>query len=683
MQRPLLFFATLLLAALPGPRVGAATPDDFAMVVERYRSLLRSDDAPDPQPGDDAREAPRWVAALAADGRWPDIDYASHTGGAWPALAHLRRVRTLARETANPRSKLSHDAAAEQVILRALAHWTGHRYQNPNWWQNQIGTPQVMRDIIVLLGTRLSGAARVAAMQVLHQFKLMEPGFGANTVWSAELALTAAMLERDASVAAQASGLIAGEIVSGGTQGIQDDYSFLQHGARLQQFHYGSSFFRDTVRLAWLLRGTAWAFPPEKAGLLADFALHGSRWMSRGPVTVPGTLDRAVSRPGALAGADLSPQMRLLAELLPERAGELARAGRKSGAPTGFRGFPRADFAAYHTAKASFFLKTISTRTEVTETLLRENRKGGRLNWGDHYILTDTSNYVDLPPVWDWSVLPGITASAEIDSVQRQPLSGSVSDGRSGAVALDYRVGRDGRTTLAARKFWAMHGGVMIGLVGDLTVTEPGGPVRTALDQRRLTGIVTVADAQGVRQFSGGETELSEVRWIHHDGLLYVPLGGEPLTLKAAPVTGSWQAINRNYSAAPVTESIFLPVIEHGRQPRGVASGFAIAVCKTPGAAKELASRLPWRVVCNDAGAQAVEWTDGTVLAVFYEAGEVTLASGRRLGVDTACLLMLYKAGLWASDPTHQGRKINLTVAGRPLTETCPADGKAVGPITL
>jgi chondroitin AC lyase len=675
----ILIFIALQLTAFSGLRaVVAAEGDEFSTVVSRYRALLLSGYVPTALMEWNTKDTARWIETLETDGRWPDIDYANRAGGAWQTLAHLRRVRILAREIESPNSPWYQSEHAWSIIERALTHWATQRYQNPNWWQNQIGTPQVMRDIIVLLGDRLEGEARAGALAVLHQLKLMDAGIGANTVWSAELALMAAAIERDAVVAKRASALIAGEIVMGAEQGIQDDYSFLQHGARLQQFHYGSSFFKDTVRLAWLLRGTTWAVPAEKAALLAEFALQGNKWMRVGRATVPGTLDRAASRPGALAGADMEQELRLLEELLPARSSDPAWRALRTGSVSGFRAFPRADFAAHHRGGVGFFLKTISTRTEITETLSRENQKGRKLNWGDHYVLTPQTDYVDLPPVWNWDLLPGVTSSVEMTAVHRKPFVGSVSNDDCGAVAMDYRVGDAEQTMLTARKFWVMKDGMMIALIAGLEASRSGEPVRTALDQRRLKGEITLVTQDGTQTVS--QSEASEVRrgvkWIHHDGLVYAPLGDEPLTLLAGPVTGSWHAINLNYADVPVTESMFLPVLEHGRELRNQTSGFLIATAPTAADAEMIFSRPSWQVLRNDSKVQAVAFADGTVMAVFSEAGAVTLSSGLELKVTAPCLVLLENDGLRASDPTHGGRKIGVILGDKSYSVECPRDGK-------
>jgi chondroitin AC lyase len=736
--------ATIAALATPAPAIPSPDTDAAALIVGRQRALLLDG----PVTSDirfPAGDPATWVATLRDDGTWADIDYKSRNGGAWPTLEHLRRVRVIARAVASPRPGPDNDKNAA-AALRALAHWAEARYQNPNWWQNDIGVPQVMRDIIVLLGPRLQGAALAGALDVLRQYKPQPPGFGANTVWTAELALMDGALSGDTAKVAAAAHVIAGEIVIGGAQGIQRDYSFLQHGARLQQFHYGRAFFTDTVRLAWILHGTPWAFPVEKIALLADYAVEGCAWMCRGTATVPGALDRAASRPGALANtADLRREWAMLADLLPARAREFhafrenqdaagefsifdSRFGRLSAfgletigscrsvlvfgsarqraienreskienslVPlllTGFRAFPRADFAAYHCAGYSFFLKTVSTRTETTETHLRENKKGHKLNWGDHYLLRDGREYGALPPVWDWDLLPGVTSSTATTRIERKPFAGAAGDGASGVVAMDYEARGENGARVTARKFWAAHNGVIIVLIGALDATPSAGaaatpgaaPFRTALDQCLLRGPVTVADANGPALVTPpARREVRGARWLHHAGLLYMPVGGAAVSLTIGPVTGSWRDINENYSDTPVTVPVFLPVLEHGAAPQGASSGFAIQSCASAADAHALAARPAWRVLRNDAACQAVRFDDGALMAVFYERGEIS-DSGALFSAGQPCIALVSRGKLFVTDPLRAGKPLTLAVGTRRLAIDCPPDGCVSSPIPV
>lgn len=709
-----------------GPFVSAVQGDDFQRVLERHRALLvagADDDFGEDDPG--VRAAlDRWTRALQPDGRWPDIDYADPRLAGWDAIEHLRRVRQFAEAEAGAQG--SGDAAARREALRrALDHWLAARYTSPNWWHNEIGVPQLMRDILLLLEPTVSerpeGSAwqpeptrdpltldegrdalpahpvwaeanlltperRAAMLAVIRQVRVQPAGHATNTVWTADVALTLALLTRDAGRADAIMRLIRGEITPSSPAGLQPDHSFHLHGPRLQQFHYGLSFLRDVARLAWLARGTRWEFLPEEVQRLVDASLDGFRWMSRGRATASGTLDRAVSRPGALEGADLREALRWLGDIAVARRDELGdwcealATGRP--AVAGFQAFPRSDFTTYHTKDYSWFLKTLSIRTAPSESINGENLRGALLTCGDHYVVRGPADYAGLPPVWDWALLPGVTWAADAGAVRPRPFTGSIGDGVSGATVMSLSFGSLEEERLAARKLWVCHQGIVLTLIGDLTATGSTSPVRTALDQRRLRGRVTAAWIEGRAAAVALPQPPQRWRWVHHDGIAYVPLGAAELSLGGGDVMGRWSAINVSGPSDPVTDRVFLPVLEHGGAPERQSAAYALFAADTPEAVARRVADPDWTVLRNDRDAQAVRYRDGFLAAVFWTPGCLEVPGHPAIEVDQPCVLIVRDGALRVSDPTHVGRLVTITAAAR-HTLYCPPGGAASDPVTL
>ena len=407
------FALVLVLATLFSTDVSASgASDDFDLIISRQRDLLLTSPLTSPPATVD-----QWVRTLDSGGAWPDIDYQDQRDADWSPRYHLDRVVSMCKALLQPNSPLRDNAALAAAIDRALDRWIATRPQCHNWWYNDIGTPGSMRDVIFLLGPRLQGARRTGAMEVLHQFKIK--GDGANLVWTATLGLSYGCLAQDEALVAQCAARLSDEIHLSGGEGIQPDFSYHQHGPRLQAFHYGGAYLHDLSRVAFMLAGTRYAVPPDKIRLLVDYVLKGQQWMGRWNYTVPSTLDRAVSRPDVLTLGDLDGNAELLAGLSPKNRAALedvrARIARRAPALNGFRAFPCSDFACYQRPEFSFFVKTISTRTQGTETTVNgENVKGALLNSGDTYILREGDEYVNLAPVWDWTLLPGVTSMAAL-----------------------------------------------------------------------------------------------------------------------------------------------------------------------------------------------------------------------------------------------------------------------------
>ena len=614
-------------------------------IINRYRQYLIRSVEPE-------GNAQRLATSLNATQQWHDIDYQDTELANWKPLIHLKRVRDMALEWANPKSPLFQDAATWQAINGAINHWLGKRYQNRNWWHNEIGVPQVMRDLIILLREKLSGNQLKEALEVLAQHRVQYNGVGANLTWSADLGFHCGALMNDQELMGKCRDLLLKEIRITTEEGIQPDYSFHQHGARLQMFQYGAAFLRENVRLAWECRETFWAFPEDKIKILSDFVLNGWQWMARGIHTVPGTMDRSVSREGELQSPDLRPHIPYLCEIDPENRNEfLAMATRQQGigAPLkGFRHFPYSDFTAFQNDHFSFFLKTISTRTLATESINRENLKGKLLNSGDAYMVRTGNEYFDLMPVWNWDLLPGITVFDNADQIVRQNFTGSVSDGKSGLTVMDYQLKGKGEQLLKAKKFWACHNHTVVCLISGLKTNDISGEASTALDQSRWQGDVTVNSNGNV--LKEGDHLLSKVRWIHHHGMAYIPLKPSSVALNLHTSTGSWTSINASGPTTPVTEKIFNPVILHRFKRGSLNTGYVVASAETPEQAGALFENKGWEIISNDAVCQAVRFDDGTTMIAFLTHGSVLIGK-EKLTVDKPCLILLTDDRLYASNP--------------------------------
>jgi len=627
----------------------SALADECSIILERNKSSLLK------KPESAPAELQEWIDHLQLNGTWPDISYHDPNWSGWKTSIHLARVYALSRALIEPQSSLYRDARTKETIFRALDNWTSHAYRNPNWWHNDIGVPQYLCRILVLVGNQLGDERRKAILDLYQrQYGRAKAGDGANTIWEAELGLMYGALTHDEALAKANADLIVGEITINGTAGIQDDFSFYQHGPRLQQFAYGGSYGSDMARLAWEMKDTRWAFPPGKLNILADYFLKGSQWMMRGNHTVPGTLDRTISRPKA-DRPDLRQSASYLAECLPQRAVEfqdlIDRENGKAPPLTGFHAFPRSDFVTYHRLQFSFFLKTISDRTLATESINKENLKGHLLSSGDHYLLANGSEYENLPPVWDWALLPGVTTADGAVAIERKPFVGSVDDDTSGLSVMDYRM-KCATGTITARKAWAMHGDVVVCLIGDLRTEDLTAPVRTALDQSRLEEQVTVSAGSEVPEaMTEGLHHLRNVHWIQHGHFAYIPLQPASMTLRLGPVTGSWHSINVAQSAEAVTEPVFLPVLEHGSSPHGQSTGYVLAACSTPAQTAALVAHPTWAILRNDAQCQAVRFKDGTLMAVFYEPGGLEENGELLLKTDHPSLILKSNGKTVTFDP--------------------------------
>jgi chondroitin AC lyase len=639
-------------------------------LLNRYREYLLQTLKPN------ATEIDYWITTLDQEGQWPDINYQDPERANWKVAKHLERVRDLATAWVSPKSRHYHNKDLVKKTGIALDHWLAKRYQNSNWWHNQIGVPRHMRDILVLIRDNLSAEQFDQGLEVLGQHRLMENGGGANLIWSADLGLHFGALAGDEKLIARCRDLVVNEIIIHHGEGIQPDHSFHQHSKRLQIYQYGKAFLWEAVRLAWQLRGTSWAFPEEKVDILSSFVLEGWQWMARGINTVPGTMDRSSSRIGELRSPDLRPLIPFISDLQPEKA----RAFKKMtdvqnglGSLEGFRYYPYSDFAVFHRPGFSFFLKTISTRTLPAESFNGENLKGKLLNSGDAYLVSNGQEYFDLMPVWDWMALPGITAFGNAYGIDRRSFTGSVSDGVSGLSAMDYRLAdKEQKQTLSAHKFWACHKDLVVCLISDLSGENISDNVYTAMDQCRLQGDVTVNKPGNT--LSGGLHKLNKTKWIHHASFAYIPLYDVDVHIQIKEVTDSWKSINVSQPDIPVTEKIFMPVLDHDGGLQEQSAGYVLAPAPSPVHAEKIAVRPDWKILQNDNECQAVLFNDGTIMAAFFSPSALK-NKHYQLAVDKPCLVLIRDKKMFISNPLHSEATINIKWNEKTTDVTVPPDG--------
>jgi hypothetical protein len=216
---------------------------------------------------------------------------------------------------------------------------------------------------------------------------------------------------------------------------------------------------------------------------------------------------------------------------------------------------------------------------------------------------------------------------------------------------------------------------VVVCLIAGLTATSLHGEVFTVLDQCRQKGTVIV---NGHPLAGEGTDTVSNVRWIRHGCFVYLPFAPSRVAVFRDTVSGSWSSVNTGESDSLVRDSVFMPVLLHGKDPRNAASGYALAYASTPAAAAGLAAHPTWTVLRNDTLCQAAAFSDGTLSAAFFGAGRLKLPDGHWLTVSRSCLLLWSEGALYASDPSHSGGRITTRLGGRKIFGTLPADGTTV-----
>lgn len=661
-------FGLLMVVLTLGFQKAQSQPP-YQHVLRNYQHFLLAQDATS------ADSILHWTNTLQANGTWTSIDYQDQNSSSWKTTAHLDRVVKISIAYQKRGNPAFHNQKVWNVILKATHHWFLAKYKNPNWWYNEIGVPQFWRDILTLNADLFDETDRNGALEILAQYKLKPNFTGANLTWSADLALHYGLLTKNDSLIEKGSQLLANEIKISQNEGIRADYSYHQHGARLQTHHYGGAFLKENIRLAYELQNSPWAFPSQKVDILKDFLIQGWQWMARGVTVGPATVDRAVSRPGFLQ-QDISALLPYLIRMYPkDQAKDLMAMlqTQQTGVQTlkGFRYFPFSDFGAYQAPQFSFLLKTISTRTEVAEKINGENQKGDFLNLGNTYFISNGKEYTDLMPFWDWNKLPGVTNFKNAKTIAKSSFVGGLSNGLHGLSVMDFETSNQ-NAKLSGTKFWAVHNGRVFCLIAGLSATGTPDSTSTTLEQSRLQGKVYLnSTAQTVKH---NVSNLANVKWINHHGFTYIPLTPATIDLNVQAVRGSWSSLSKSGSPLVAAEKVFKLSINHKNNQ---ATAYLVDGVTPINQLPKLLAKPDWLIVSNNDTCQAIIFNDGVTMASFHQKGELKVGK-QVIEVDRACLLIEDGKRIYASDPLHKGGTVTVTLNNKRISIHLPANGTTV-----
>ncbi len=85
-----------------------------------------------------------------------NVYYADLERGGWPVLQHLHNLQTLAVAYQKPGTKYYHKEELSKKIHLALNYWLDNDFQNPNWWNPEIGVPKYLSPVLIAMENELS-----------------------------------------------------------------------------------------------------------------------------------------------------------------------------------------------------------------------------------------------------------------------------------------------------------------------------------------------------------------------------------------------------------------------------------------------------------------------------------------------------------------------------------------------
>lgn len=619
------------------------------------------------------------LSLMQADGSWEDINYQDKVfDDGWEPKKHNDRLLAFAQAYVL-NSKYQGNSGLFSAIEKGLAYYYQVNPTSTHWWTSEIQAPQTILSTLIYLRAGDEEISRTLEVNIVNRFDaLPEPtkhGIGANRSDVALWHLYQALLRDNASQLMYASDHLFNSFVTTTGNGIQHDYSYMDHGPQLYTYGYGVVLINNTNKAASYLVGTPYAMPAKYLEVYSNFLKSGYSTCLRGKYVSFSTLGRSISRANQVrkyAGAfnqaiNIDPANTDFYQTIVDRS--------KGDVSVGFNVFPvnthyyRSKFTTHNRKGYYFTVLTASDRTEKTETGNGENLKGLFLADGATNFLVNGDEYYNIFPVWDWTKIPGTTVPAYDNlkptgtwgTLGTSNFTGGVSNGAYGAHVFamnDYNT--------QVKKAWFCFDSEIVCLGAGLN-SSAAEKINTTVNQCLLDGSVTISKGGIVSDMQANSeiTSDNELEWVLHDNIGYFfPQGGQ-LKLSNQTQRGSWYAINNKQSGASVSSEVLKLWFDHGHQPKNASYAYVVS----PGirSVKDMrdynCSNIS--ILSNTGSVQAVKHEGlDMIQLVFYKASSLVV-DGITIQADKSCAMVFSNVstdlvGISIADPGENSPVINV-----------------------
>ena len=572
-----------------------------------------------------------------------------------------------------------------EAASTALDFWIEHDFIAENWWWNEMGTPNWIINILLVLDTDLTEKQRTEGLKIAGRANLEAFGArpGGDLIQIAGMLGKQALFRRDETILARVVNVMANEIKVTTGRGMQPDMSFhhrvdnvistLSYG-----LGYASSFSYWAVKIA----GTKFTFPESAVKLLIDYYLDGiCKSMAFARFPDPGAKNRDLSRRGTLsaAGTELPESLLKASDYRSDELREIVKIRRGEIEPrlSWDRFFWASEYLTHQRPGYFTSVRMHSSRNHTAEEPHNdEGLKNHHLADGANFISLTGSEYFDIFPVWNWQMIPGTTvvqkpALPHWKEIAKKGLTdfvGGVCDGIYGAAAFDFISAHD---PLKARKAWFFFDDEYVCLGAGITA-EANYPVYTTLNQCLLNGPVLIKTRNDELKLERGKHTVPNVSWVLHAGIAYLFPKSQAVGIDNDVATGSWRQINHQASALaePVSHEVFALWIDHGVKPRDGHYEYVVMPAAGPSTLDAYAKDMPVKILVNTADKQAVlHLPSHRAGIVFYQAGKIRIAD-QVITVDAPCMAMVKINGksletLTVSDPARKLSHLHLDTSAQ------------------
>jgi chondroitin AC lyase len=669
LMRPIILSALFLLGTVLHAQSQQTAKENITPSYNQCRKLLLSDTAYATEQSfrltDDIKyttDGPGYFKALTPEGTWPDINYHSEMRSAWVPCWHLYRLMLVYREY-----NKNHDPAYLSAVHKALNFWIKNDLLCSNWWQNQINIPYVYSSLMIMLDKDATAEELAYLDNVLTKRVTQKNPTGQNKIWQHDIEARIALVHRDEAGFKTAITNMQSVIQISTGEGIQPDYSFQQHGAMLQFGNYGMHFVNSLLFWMKVTANTPFAFDPARQKIMFDYCSKGLKYtIYKGAMDITAIgrqfrQDCAVKR-----GATLYDDFNLIRSFDKGDACKYNLDGLNANPNVCNvdinKSFWRSDYMVQ--LQSNTYMMSVKMHgpfVKKVESINSENLKGSFLDDGVTLIQHTGKEYKDIEPLWNWTMLPGITCDTTVDpsakttfqSNNQSDFVGQVSNGTQGISAMHYN-----RLGVEAYKSYFFVNNMMVALGAGIQSTNIAHVV-TTVNQRYAQG-----------KLIDGKTANGE-KWLWQDSMAYIfPDKNEQVKSKVELTHGNWIGVDIASGDKPESGSLFSVYINHQQN-----SGYSYIVKPSVSLKEMKGTDTGIKVLVNTTAVQAIQ-ANNAVMMVFYQPSTLTVSTGLKITVDKPCILICQKDKgsnkLWVSDPTRKQEHIDVMINNQHVPVSLP-----------
>ncbi len=642
--------------------------------------------------------------------KWPKIDYSDVSREGFDNRIHLNNLVRMGVAYKNSLSKYYGDKTLIKKIIKGLQFWCENDFIGDNWWNNQIGTPRSMVELMLIVGEELPQKLITQSQVMINRADIHKGGSrpGGDRIKVSSIAAKNQLFLGNKQQFEEIIDIIENEIKYVNWIGNEFGYTYSQsntggfiaflkaNGRGLQydnSFHhrtdgvnntlsYGLNWASAFVEWAYYCRDTQYAFSAEKTKVLVDYYLDGvCKSTVFGIKPDYGVKNRSISRPGTTKKYDSKIPIKIVA-LTNYRKDEMnsiigLRSGRKSEEIISHATFYW--ISEHFTFQRPNFFTSVRLYSSRNMNMESPYNSEGLLNHhrgdGANHIYTSGDEYDDISPVLDYQKISGTTVvqkenlppPSEIKKLGLTDFVGATTDGHYGVVGFDFKSIHD---PLVVRKSWFFFDEQYVCLGSGIS-SKASNEVNTTLNQSLLNGAVTLSSMNKQQTLERASKVYTDVDWIHHDDVAYILPNSIDVSIQNDASSGSWWNISKQIESSKetISKDVFKAWIDHGEKPDNASYEYIVWPNIKLDQLNSKKLLEPIEILSNTPYLQAVRHKKlGLLQAVFYKAGKLAVGKENVLEASAPCIVMIQMEEdkikkITVSDPNRELSKLYLKVS--------------------